>query len=730
VRAQLGYYAHHHGSGHLRRAEQVLASCRTPHTLLTSHPDASGPDLVRLPLDVGGAALERDLPTVLHHAPVGHAGLRARTALLTDWVRRTDPALLVVDVSVEVTLLARLSGLATAVVRQHGDRTDPPHRAAYESAERLLAFWPRWAEHPGVSSELRDRTRYVGATSRLQRRVLPRSVACEEAGLDPDDRHVLVVRGFGGDAFTGEQLEAAATATPEHRWIVLGEAPRGRSRGGPLDVRGVVADPVALFSVADVIVTHGGQNAVADAAAAGARLVVLPQERPFDEQVRFAEVLADHGCAVVRSDWPDARSWPTVLAATDHLDVERLRTYVGDGAELAADELDGLVADLVGGATAPPRAAAGAATPRPRPRRAAASRAPVRVASVPATHVYVRRLAHPDIEVVADPTGDDLRCPSLLDAAWWRANPGAADVLHVHFGFEFHGPDQLEELCDELDQQRVPVVYTCHDLRNPNHPTPEVHDAGLAVWMRRATEVVTLTDWAADRIAERFGRRATVLPHPHVVPLEELRRRAAAPRPRHTDGHRIGLHLKSKRANTFGASLVAATLDAIAPLEGVRLRLDLHPDVLDPRSPVHDPELADLAWRTVQDRASPLDLHVHHYLSDDELWQLIAGVDTFLLPYRFGTHSGLLEACRDLGTAVIAPSCGAYADQGADHVFAVDDDGFDPTSLREAIVAAVRAGPPPPLPVGSRGRQRREVAGGYLAVHRAVLARARAGAAA
>ena len=34
-----------------------------------------------------------------------------------------------------------------------------------------------------------------------------------------------------------------------------------------------------------------------------------------------------------------------------------------------------------------------------------------------------------------------------------------------------------------------------------------------------------------------------------------------------------------------------------------------------------------------------------------------------VLPYRFGTHSGWLEACFDLGTAVIAPSCGFYRQQ-------------------------------------------------------------------
>ena len=40
-----------------------------------------------------------------------------------------------------------------------------------------------------------------------------------------------------------------------------------------------------------------------------------------------------------------------------------------------------------------------------------------------------------------------------------------------------------------------------------------------------------------------------------------------------------------------------------------------------------------------------------------------------MLPYRFGTHSGWLEACFDLGTAVIAPSCGFYGQQHPCGVF-------------------------------------------------------------
>jgi beta-1,4-mannosyltransferase len=378
----------------------------------------------------------------------------------------------------------------------------------------------------------------------------------------------------------------------------------------------------------------------------------------------------------------------------------------------------------------------------------------LRVASVPATHVYVRHLAPPSdghvspsppapaaeaseaagitprVERVADPSGDDLRTPCFLDPAWWRAEADALhlDVLHVHFGFEYYDPAQLAAVCDEAHARGVAVVYTCHDLRNPNHPTPELHEAGLAVWLAHADEVVTLTPWAARQLAERWGRAASVLPHPHVVPLAELERRASMPRRRHADRYRIGLHLKSLRPNFFHLEAVAGLLAAVEPLDGVQLEVRVHHDVLDPRRKVHAPDLLALLLDAASDAGGRLDLMIHHYLSDDQLWDAIAGVDAMVLPYRFGTHSGLLEACRDLGTAVITSSVGGYGDQGAQQLFDVRDDGsFDTGSFVAAVQAAVAAGRPEPIPVPDRIRQRAEVARGHLEIYRRAVARRRGG---
>jgi beta-1,4-mannosyltransferase len=358
--------------------------------------------------------------------------------------------------------------------------------------------------------------------------------------------------------------------------------------------------------------------------------------------------------------------------------------------------------------------------------RGSSARQPlIRVASVPATHVYVRHLQHPLVERLVDPSGDDLRTPCFLDPDWVAAHSELFDLLHVHFGFEFYPVAQLIDLCDALHANGIPLLYTAHDLRNPNHPSSKKHDGALAVWMEQAAQVVTLSLRAAREIEHRFGRRAHVVPHPHVVPLEQMER-LQANRPRHWDGFRVGIHFKSMRPNMAGAPVLRAALDSAHQTDGLRLLVHLHPDVLDPRSPNHDEELAALALSTVCDENSPVDLHVHRYCADDELWMFMLSVDAVILPYRFGTHSGFLEACRDLGTAVIAPTCGAYVEQGAEHSFLSDEvRGVDESSLTKAILEARACCRPPPIRAGDRRRQQRLIAQRYFEIYTTMLSRAR-----
>ena len=366
MKEHVGYYVHHHGHGHLARAEAVLHHLGTKATVLTSSPFARRLEdtatVVRLPLDTDLSdnleARAAVVPSFLHYAPTGSAGLRSRTAQIAAWAAQAEPALLVVDVSVEVALLGCLLGVPVAVVRQHGQRTDLPHRLAYEAATALLAPYPAALEDSNTPAWVRAKTHYAGGFSRFDGRPSDGPAKGWETGAGPAEagrgRQVLVFGGSGGSERTPRQIASAAAATPDWTWTVLGGAGR-RPASGPSNVRwvGWTRDPWLYLCAADVVVAHAGGNAVMEVAAAGRPLVCLPEARPFDEQHAKGRALARLGAAVVRERWPGPEAWPHLLDEAVGLGGHCLSALNdGHGARRMAAFLDRLVRQFATSASA------------------------------------------------------------------------------------------------------------------------------------------------------------------------------------------------------------------------------------------------------------------------------------------------------------------------------------------------------------------------------------------
>ena len=356
MKEHVGYYAHHHGHGHLARAGAVLSHLQAEATALTSSPLASQlekiTNIVSLPLDTDLPdnlhARAVPLPDFLHYAPTGGAGLRDRMAQIAAWIAQSQPALLVVDVSVEVALLGRLLGVPVVVVRQHGTRTDLPHRLAYEAAAALIAPYPALLEDDSAPAWVRAKTHYAGGFSRFDGRSRNGRLEGYEAsnGLARAAcaGRVLVFGGSGGSGRTPRQIASAATATPDWTWTVLGGAGRRSAPGaGNVQWVGWTEDLWPYLRAADVVVAHGGTNAVMEVAAAGRPLICLPEARPFDEQHAKARALARLGAAVVREQWPASEAWPALLQEAVQTGAQRLaKLNDGSGARRAAAFLDRL----------------------------------------------------------------------------------------------------------------------------------------------------------------------------------------------------------------------------------------------------------------------------------------------------------------------------------------------------------------------------------------------------
>jgi hypothetical protein len=302
----------------------------------------------------------------------------------------------------------------------------------------------------------------------------------------------------------------------------------------------------------------------------------------------------------------------------------------------------------------------------------------------------------------------------MLSPDWVREHRAEFDVMHVHFGFDAQSSQVLAALIAELRRWDKRLVYTAHDLRNPHHLDRRAHDAHLDVLIPAADQVITLTPGAAAEIRRRWNRTPTVLPHPHVVEFERF-----GPRPPGGGSWTVGVHAKSVRASMAPLPVIAAVADVVGELPGARLQVNVHHDVADTDGARHDPVL--MRWLRDAELTGALDLVVHDCFTDEELWRYLESLDLSVLPYRFGTHSGWLEACFDLGTAVLAPTCGFFAQQRPCLSYRHDEQGLDVTSLQDAVRTAYEQRPVWQASLADRRRERAELAIAHRAVYEAAL---------
>jgi beta-1,4-mannosyltransferase len=311
----------------------------------------------------------------------------------------------------------------------------------------------------------------------------------------------------------------------------------------------------------------------------------------------------------------------------------------------------------------------------------------VRVAHQPADHPYVRHISPATPTIVKDVDVWDV---SAVVAA-------GVDIVHLHFGFETRRPDELAAWADDLRRCGVALVHTVHDLENPHLADQRCFGEQVATIVRHADALLTLTERTADVTAARFGRRPSVVGHPHVVALGDIARRRESPPVR--GGAYI--HAATVRPN-LDIDLIECVADVAPQIGGV------HIHVRD--NAVHTCRARRLL--ALADRPA-VTVRVEPRLTDDQLWDRLQHAAVVVLPYRWGTHSGLLEAAHDLGTPTAASLVGAYAEQGA-HPLRTG-------RLADDLAAAARSTVDTDL--ASRVRQRCAIVDAHRRCYRALVVR-------
>jgi len=359
VNRPFGYFCHHQGRGHAERCAAIAHAlppgrpltifCARDDVFPALPPSATVVRISSLFEPTGAEAGDMDhvpTPATLHCAPLGWPGIRAATAAITHWFGRADPALMICDVSAEIAQLSRICSVPHVHVLQHGDRSDPGHRAAYDGAAGLLAPFHAGLAQPEWDAGMRARTCFAGGLG-VDTRVPEREVARQRIGVGPDEEMVLVLSGGGGDGFAQAPIGVGARGRPGARWITIGQVRRDWHATEPANVehRGWVDDAADHIAAADLIVSSAGNTTCQQVLAAARPWLVVPEWRYFDEQHRKADALAAAGVAAVRPHLPSsAHAWDAAIAeATARHDPERQRALIDPRpAAAAADWLEAL----------------------------------------------------------------------------------------------------------------------------------------------------------------------------------------------------------------------------------------------------------------------------------------------------------------------------------------------------------------------------------------------------
>jgi len=315
---RIAFYLNLQGAGHCRRFEAIArhfpADCELAVVGMDNCPPITDIGRAVRKVAVPGFApacenafLQQQTAFDYHGLAVNHGGNSAFTLAMVSFLSEWQPDLLVVDVGLEASILARMCGIPTVYSRQHGRRWDKGHTLAYDWACGLLAPFAAPMEQTDCPQWVREKTFYSGGFCRFSghgQSFLSKTLDGPQ-DYAQDKPNVLVMTGFGGTNITGSAIAQSAASNPQWRWHLLGDYPNLSN----IVVHGIVEDVWPYLYHADLVIANAGHNSTMEIAAAGTASVCIPAERYFDEQICKAQVLARLKLSVVVDRWPDADKW-------------------------------------------------------------------------------------------------------------------------------------------------------------------------------------------------------------------------------------------------------------------------------------------------------------------------------------------------------------------------------------------------------------------------------------
>ncbi len=310
----IGYYAHGQGSGHCNYAQLLADFLQEKLVVFTDSRFKFNEDVQVVKLSdehIDGTEFNRKLyrePQSLHYAPINLRKITSRNSLLLQSVLNFDVKLLIVDVSVEIAMLARVSSIPYAYVRLMGERSDFAHTGAYQGAVFLMAYFPKEMEMEDTPEWIVEKTIYLGFISKYLFKA--QSTPKPQVYNNNKKIHILHLLGFGG-------TEAIKYNLDPSKFNLVSVGPGRTHNHEPYVTHmGVVDCTRAFIEHADIIIAACGSNTTSEILNLGKTFIAIEEKRHFDEHGKMAEALYSNRWALPLRFF---KSLPTAIKAFESM---------------------------------------------------------------------------------------------------------------------------------------------------------------------------------------------------------------------------------------------------------------------------------------------------------------------------------------------------------------------------------------------------------------------------
>lgn len=223
-----------------------------------------------------------------------------RAKALAEAIECYKPKAFYCDGVPELAIMVRGMGVPVVLVHLPGNiMSDPTQVFAHELADHIIAHFPSFLEQENY--QFGSKTFYSGYMSQYS----GHGLTCSNCS---DTENVAVILGY--DNYDVSILKNI-TKDQDTLFTIIGNK-EVFDLGRNCKQLGHVKN-ISEAIVGEIVISAAGQNTIAELLSLGKRLILLPEPRPYDEQVVHANVLANKNIALLAQETFSSEQWRNLL---------------------------------------------------------------------------------------------------------------------------------------------------------------------------------------------------------------------------------------------------------------------------------------------------------------------------------------------------------------------------------------------------------------------------------